>query len=67
MQNHITREMFLKDLQKSINKYEYNKYNKCKDKKDGVSGCRDCCKKYFIKYNEYKECVKVCMDNDKIN
>jgi hypothetical protein len=42
------------------------KYDKCKDKRDGVSGCRNCCKKYFIKYNEYKECVKVCMDNDKI-
>lgn len=41
------------------------KYDNCKDKKDGISGCRDCCKKYFIKYNEYKECVKVCMDNDK--
>jgi hypothetical protein len=53
--------MILKNLLNIIK----NKYDNCKDKRDGVSGCRDCCKKYFIKYNEYKECVKVCMDYNK--
>lgn len=66
MMSTINREMFLNDLKKSI-KYHKNKYEKCKDQRDGVSGCRDCCKKYFIKYNEYKECVKVCMEYDKKN
>ena len=40
-----------------------NKYEICKDKRDGISGCRDCCKRYFINYQEYKKCVKVCMNN----
>ena len=66
MNNFITRERFLQDIKKSIKEYKKKndeKYNICKYKRYGVSGCRDCCKKYFIKYNEYKKCVKVCMDN----
>ena len=39
------------------------KYTICKDKKDGVSGCRDCCKRYFIEYNDYTKCVNICMNN----
>ena len=60
MQSFINREYFLKDLKKHL-KYEI-KYEKCQDKRDGVSGCRDCCKKYFIKYEDYKKCVKTCME-----
>jgi len=64
MINQITRDIFYKDIKKSINKNETkNKYDICKYKKDGISGCRDCCKKYFIKYDEYKVCVKKCMNN----
>ena len=32
-------------------------YKKCLGKKDGVSGCRKCCKKS----KKYKKCIKSCM------
>ena len=32
----------------------------CEGKKDGVSGCRDCCKKYFTG-PDYIDCVNNCM------
>ena len=55
-------------MEKKSNKTEKNSkenknYSICKDKKDGVSGCRDCCKRYFINYEEYKSCVSICMNN----
>ena len=31
----------------------------CLGKRDGVSGCRDCCKKYR---NNYNNCVNNCMN-----
>lgn len=36
-------------------------YSKCKGKKDGVSGCRKCCKKHFNQSGFDTPCVKKCM------
>lgn len=33
--------------------------NYCIGKRDGVSGCRDCCKN--IEVNKYSNCVNTCM------
>jgi hypothetical protein len=33
--------------------------SKCEGKRDGVSGCRDCCKKRVPSH--YQECVTHCM------
>lgn len=38
-----------------------NTHIKCLGKRDGVSGCRDCCNSYFTGGN-YSSCVKSCMD-----
>ena len=35
----------------------------CKGKRDGVSGCRDCCKKNFNDINMYEKCVFICMND----
>lgn len=46
-----------------LKKY-YNKelfINKCLNKRDGVSGCRDCCKNLYK--NKYDLCVNKCMNN----
>lgn len=42
-----------------INKKKMVKYSykKCLGKRDGVSGCRICCKKS----KKYKKCIKSCM------
>ena len=34
----------------------------CKGKRNGVSGCRDCCKKNFNDINMYEKCVFICMN-----
>ena len=34
----------------------------CKNKKDGVSGCRDCCSRFTKK--KYNRCINKCMDFD---
>ena len=34
----------------------------CNGKRDGVSGCRDCCKKHFNDKEDYNKCVNNCMD-----
>ena len=36
-------------------------YSLCLGKRDGVSGCRDCCNSYFSEGN-YRNCVNSCMD-----
>jgi len=39
----------------------YNtKINKCKGKKDGVSGCRKCCSQ-FTNAITRKQCIALCM------
>ncbi len=48
------------NLLKSIYDEKLNDLNVCKNKRDGVSGCRDCCKKYF-KGSKYQRCVTHCM------
>lgn len=35
-------------------------YSKCLGKRNGVSGCRDCCNSYFS--DDYRSCVNSCMD-----
>ena len=40
---------------------EKNNYSKCLGKRNGVSGCRDCCKNKYNS-NEYNKCVNSCMD-----
>lgn len=35
--------------------------NSCLGKRDGVSGCRDCCSKYNDS-NLYSSCVRNCMN-----
>ena len=37
-----------------------NQFTKCLGKRDGVSGCSDCCNHFFS--NNYNGCVKGCMD-----
>lgn len=36
--------------------------NSCIGKRDGISGCRDCCKaNYNVNTNKYTKCVRSCM------
>ena len=35
----------------------------CNGKKDGISGCRTCCKFHFKNPNDYGKCVDLCMDS----
>jgi hypothetical protein len=33
----------------------------CDGKRDGVSGCRDCCSKHFDENKNYSPCIDSCM------
>ena len=35
--------------------------DKCLGKRDGVSGCRDCCRENFGSGQDYNTCVNNCM------
>ena len=49
------------NLLKKIHK-GHNDLNICNGRRDGVSGCRDCCDKHFEKMSDYNICVKNCMN-----
>lgn len=52
----------VKKKSKTIKRKRYNKNKQiklCYGKKDGVSGCRTCCKKHK---NKYRECILDCMN-----
>lgn len=40
--------------------YEGVTSSQCLGKRDGVSGCRDCCRNKY--YENYKNCVNLCMN-----
>ena len=48
-------------LKKIYEKYTNISKNVCDGKRDGISGCRDCCKKHFGSGNNYQACVNSCM------
>lgn len=51
------------DRIKFLTNFYENKTSSCNGKRDGVSGCRDCCFSKFKKYNQnYYECVNKCMN-----
>lgn len=44
-----------------VRKHKVDKFtSKCLGKRDGVSGCRDCCAQFSNK--KYKKCVSDCMN-----
>ena len=51
----------IKMLKKIYEKFTNLSKNICDGKRDGVSGCRDCCKKYFSSREDYLDCVDKCM------
>ena len=51
----------IKMLEKIYEKFTNISKNVCDGKRDGVSGCRDCCKKYFGSGPDYLDCVDRCM------
>lgn len=51
----------IKMLKKIYEKFTNLSKNICDGKRDGVSGCRDCCKKYFGSGADYIDCVDKCM------
>jgi hypothetical protein len=57
------RIQLLKSIYGSIESFSNrnNIFTKCQGKKDGESGCRNCCNSYFTGGN-YSTCVKSCMD-----
>jgi len=50
----------LKSIYGSVEQFTNKNYSKCIGKRNGVSGCRDCCNHYFE--NNYNSCVNSCMD-----
>ena len=51
----------LKSIYGSIESFNNrNQFTKCLGKRDGVSGCRDCCNSHFSQ--NYGSCVRECMD-----
>ena len=38
-------------------------YMQCVGKRDGVSGCRDCCASHYKCKTKYNKCVRGCMNN----
>ena len=54
------RIFLLKSIYGSVEGFNNNNYSGCLGKKDGVSGCRDCCQDKYS--SEYQSCVKACMD-----
>ncbi len=50
------------ELLKSIYGNTENFVNICDGKRDGVSGCRDCCSENFKQNNKYRDCVNNCMN-----
>lgn len=51
----------IKMLKKIYEKYTNISKNVCDGKRDGVSGCRDCCKENFGYGIDYQSCVDSCM------
>ena len=56
------RIVLLKSLYGNVENFNNrnNNYSQCLGKRDGVSGCRDCCNSYFSE--NYRNCVNTCMD-----
>ena len=61
-------EKMVEERIKMLNKFYKEKYtnltkniNICDGKRDGVSGCRDCCRKHFGNTSKYNKCVDSCM------
>lgn len=54
------RITLLQSIYGSVENFNNNSYSKCLGKRNGVSGCRDCCNHYFS--NNYSSCVNSCMD-----
>jgi len=56
------RIMLLKSIYGSVEGFNNrnNNYSQCLGKRDGISGCRDCCNSYFA--DNYRNCVNACMD-----
>mgnify|MGYP000892133072 CR=1 FL=1 len=56
------RIRLLKSLYGSLENFNNrnNNYSNCLGKRNGISGCRDCCNIYFS--DNYKDCVNSCMD-----
>ena len=48
------------ELLKSLYSAQENFANICDGKRDGVSGCRDCCSSN-VKNKDYSNCVDSCM------
>ena len=42
-------------------KENFSNMNKCLGRRDGVSGCRDCCQEFK---SNYGQCVRNCMNYD---
>ena len=56
------RIILLKSIYGSVEGFNNrnNNYSQCLGKRDGISGCRDCCNSYFA--GNYRNCVNACMD-----
>ena len=52
------RIQLLKSIYGSVE--EFNNFDTCLGRRNGDSGCRDCCNSYFS--GNYKNCVNSCMD-----
>lgn len=56
------RITLLKSIYGSVESFNNrnNNYSECLGKRNGVSGCRNCCNSYFT--DNYRSCVNSCMD-----
>tara|TARA_E500000178_G_C16854137_1_gene676532 strand:- start:319 stop:948 length:630 start_codon:yes stop_codon:yes gene_type:complete len=52
----------LKKIYEGYSNTNNQNLNICNGERDGVSGCRDCCKKYFSYGQGYTTCVNNCMN-----
>jgi hypothetical protein len=52
--------ILLKKIKQLKGIYEGFNSSQCLGKRDGVSGCRDCCRNKY--YENYKNCVNLCMN-----
>ena len=57
----LERIKLIKNIYKNESKEDFQNIEICEGKRDGVSGCRDCCS--VFQGDEYFNCVNNCMNN----